>query len=83
MILGLSYNHPRPRWELNQCLSKRDPRAEVPCMGNHPGLENSQSPKELHWLKTPGCWLGNQPASLKESMQAEDAALKNVTTSYT
>ena len=36
MILGLSYNHPRPRWEFDLCLSKRAPPAEVPCMGNQP-----------------------------------------------
>ena len=35
-ILGLSYNHPRLRWELNPCLSKRAPQAEVLCMGNQP-----------------------------------------------
>ena len=36
MVIGLSYNHPRPRWEINPCLSKRAPRAEVRCMGNQP-----------------------------------------------
>ena len=43
-------------------LSKRAPRAEVPCMGNQPEKSWSRL-KELRWLKTPGCWLGNHPAS--------------------
>ena len=84
MIVDLSYSHPRPRWEINLCLSKRAPRAEVHCMGNQPvqlqelpqaevppGWEISQSLKELHWLETHGCWLGNHPASLQRGPQAE------------
>ena len=76
MILGLSYNHPRLSWEFNPCLSKRAPRAQVPCMfsldGEHPRLRVGKSvcrSKSSARLKTPGCWLGNQPTSLQESMQ--------------
>ena len=91
MVLGLPYNHPRPRWEFALYLSTSSARRSPPDGNSSCSIPpRGKQAKDLPEWKINPCLSNRAPPpgwetslALKELRQAEDPALKNATTSYT